>query len=167
MNTLFYCLLAIGSCLLAMAAFFFNAPSLAIVFAALLAWFVSRQTIRENRNIFKDSETMSMMQNILWDTKYIEMRAIFTKARASGIDTFIDEPDSDEFKAIMKMMSEYELLAVGIKRGILSEKVLKDFIKPRLVRDWVQSDSFIKAMRDKYENPEIFCEFENLAKEWQ
>ncbi|MCA8835089.1 MAG: DUF4760 domain-containing protein [Proteobacteria bacterium] len=26
---------------------------------------------------------------------------------------------------------------------------------------------FGKVMRDKYENPEIFCEFENLAENWQ
>ncbi len=99
------------------------------------------------------------------------MRAAFVKARdgRKGIKGFIGKPNTKAFKAINKMMNHYELLAIGVDRNILSQDVLKGFIGKRLVADWHASKAFVMALRKKNKDKEnyIFCEFENLAGEWE
>ena len=164
MLTLFYCLRAILY-------FILYTPSVAILLSASLAGWWSRQAIRKNREILQNRETMALMNHIVWDAEYIEMRAAFVKARdgRTGIKGFIGKPNTTAFKAINQMMNHYELLAIGVDRNILSQDVLKGFIGKRLVADWKASKEFVMALRKKNKDKEnyIFCEFENLAGEWE
>ena len=124
-----------------------------------------------NSKIVRNRETAILIHKIVWDASYIEIRDVFIKARdgRTGIKGFIGKPNTKAFKAINKMMSHYEVLAIGIKRGILSEKVLKDFMRKRLVADWHASKAFVMAVREKNDDDEsyIFGEFENLAEKWE
>ena len=142
---------------------------LIVVTIVSILW--NRAILGKNSEIVRSRETMTLIHQILWDASYIEIRNIFIKARdgRTGIKGFIGKPNTKEFKAINKMMSHYEVLAIGIKRGILSEKVLKDFMGKRLVADWHASKAFVMAVREKNDDETnyIFCEFENLAKKWE
>ena len=164
MSTLFYCLQAILY-------FILYTPSVAILLSASLAGWLSWLAIRKNREILQNRETMALMNHIVWDAEYIEMRAAFVKARdgRTGIKGFIGKPNTKAFKAINKMMNHYELLAIGVDRNILSQDVLKRFIGKRLVADWKASKEFVMALRKKNKDKEnyIFCEFENLAGDWK
>ncbi len=160
MTALFYCLSAIST-------YLFTTSNGVIILSATSAVIISLIAIRENRKIIKNRETIAMMQDILWDKDYIDARDIFIKARQAGIAQFIGQPDTDEFKAINKIMNHYELLAIGIKRKILSEDIFKEFTKSRLVADWQESKGFVEALRLESKNDNIFCEFENLAENWQ
>ncbi len=134
----------------------------AIVLIGIAVW---------NSKAVRNRETAILIHKIVWDAEYIEIRDTFIKVRdgRTGIKGFIGKPNTKAFKAINKMMSHYEVLAIGIKRGILSEKVLKDFMGKRLVADWHASKAFIMAVREKNndETNYIFCEFEILAKKWE
>ena len=122
-----------------------------------------------NSRVVRNRETITLMQKIAWDTEYINARDLFIDVRGKGIEYCIKTPQNPKYKAIMRIMNHYEILAISVDRNILSEKVLKRFIGKRLVADWHASKAFVMALRKKNNDDEsyIFCEFENLAKKWE
>lgn len=141
----------------------------AIVFSGVLGSIIATIAIVANRKTTKERETINLISNFIWDKDYIAAREIFINLRDNGgLETCRADPMSDQSKAVGKIMNHYEVLSIGMRRGILSKKIYADWQKTRFVEDWVEAKSFIEAVRRKNGNNEkIYAEFERLAKKWQ
>lgn len=122
-----------------------------------------------SRKTTRDRETIAIINQYVWDKDYLEAKDKFVHLRdTTGLQACCNEPDSDTARAVAKVMNHYELLSIGINRGILSGKIFSDFYMTRFVRDWQAAQSYIVTVREKNgNNARIFGEFEKLAKSWQ
>lgn len=74
-------------------------------------------------------------------------------------------PISDEREVVRAQINEYELIALGIRRGLFDEKLYKLWFQHQFVRDYESLEAFIARVRDK--RPSVFCEFVWLYTRWK
>lgn len=66
------------------------------------------------------------------------------------------------------MLNTYELIAIGIRAGILDARMYEAFYRGTLVRDWSAAREFIAEEREKPPaNNRYWIEMEWLAKEFE
>lgn len=82
----------------------------------------------------------------------------------------LGEPDKFENEdaiAIRYVLNHFEVVAIGIKRGIYDETVVKEAWCRLLVTCYERTEPLIKAIRDKSKIPTALQEFECLACRWK
>jgi Domain of unknown function (DUF4760) len=67
---------------------------------------------------------------------------------------------------LVAICNRYELMAAGIKEGIIDERLFKNYWRTALVNDWIRLRHAINARRDEANHQTLYCEFEALAKKW-
>lgn len=76
--------------------------------------------------------------------------------------------DSDEFRAINWMGNQYEMVATGIRTGILDEYLYFRLHRNIVLEDWKSMKPWVQTLRGwKGSKNELFCEFECLAEKWE
>jgi hypothetical protein len=82
-----------------------------------------------------------------------------------GLAKWADEKNwaSDQTEAIRVVLNQFELVAVGVQRGILDLEIYRRWYKSGVLRHWAQAAPFVMAMREKLNNPMVFYEFEQLV----
>jgi hypothetical protein len=71
---------------------------------------------------------------------------------------------SPERQALTTRFNEFELLAIGIQRGIIDFELYKRWFKSGTVRAWHNALPFVMALRNRVNNHMLYYEFEVLAK---
>ncbi len=71
-------------------------------------------------------------------------------------------------KCLTYLLNQYEYMAVGIKKGIYDEELLKDATKSSTVAAYKITKPFITAIRENLSSPRptAYKEFEALSKRW-
>lgn len=103
------------------------------------------------------------------DAQTVEQRTRFVRLRDDGHLAQWANPDktsSDEAAVIRAALNRYELVAIGIRRGIIDEKSYKRWCRTTLVKDWIACKPMVMQIRQNASIPTYFCEFEALAKRW-
>jgi hypothetical protein len=104
-----------------------------------------------------------------WDQDYIAAKHAFNTLRAESDLVGLaskEKKNTEDGKNVRNTLNDYELIAVGIRHGILDEEIYKSWFKSSLIKDYISADSYISEVRRQESNPDIFCEFEALALRW-
>jgi len=97
-------------------------------------------------------------------TKFIQLRDA-----AEGLQKHANQTTEDT-TIIRKHLNHYELIAIGIKQGILDEEMFRNYYKTTVVRDYTASLTFIEQERtgpDARPGAAYWSEFESMAKRFE
>lgn len=143
----------------------------AILLSALIAGSIALKNIKEQRGIARRRATLDLISNREWDGDYIHARKEFNKLKVAQPTLEFwagnDHKDSPQLNVIRAILNDYELIAIGMKEGILDEPLYKLWFKSSLVNDYKKAAKAIDAIRERTGVPTIYIEFERLAKRWQ
>ncbi len=123
--------------------------------------------IVSQRNVSRRRATVDYITNLINDRDYIQARQKFIKIGANpekitALANFI-EPSSEEALAVQLVLNNYELITIGIHRGVLDYKIYKRYAKGTVIKDWDVTAPFIKQLRLTADNDNIYAEFETLV----
>ena len=136
----------------------------AIIIAAILG-------ARWQRKIARQTLTYNTTMEQLWDKDYIEQRTIFIGIRdgeGSEVLASLAEKNNEteeESTAIRLIMNNYELIAIGIKTGVLDENMLKLYSHKLFCHDFERMRPFINEVRKSW--PKVYIEYEELYEKWR
>lgn len=165
-------------------------PSVAILISALLAAGFTRYTIEDQRRRLRLKETFNFIQSANWDEDVVQSRVILGKIKIkllnddsrlgdyindeSLLREFESKSDRKERMEILKekvtidtIMNDYENLALGIKRGLLEEEILFQWMRGALIRDWEFFHPIIIHLRTQHGNRDLYILFEGLVEAWR
>jgi len=103
------------------------------------------------------------------DQATIDKRTEFVRLRDAGhLSKWADPANthSDESAILRAILNRYELVAIGIKQGIIDEKSYKHWCRTTLVKDWIACKALVMQLRQNASVHTYYCEFEDLAKRW-
>lgn len=85
-------------------------------------------------------------------------------AKSGGLSPYaaIDKEGTPETEDIRIVLNEFELVAIGIQRGILDYTIYNRWMKSEAIRYWNHSLPFIGELRRRLNNNNIYKEFEVL-----
>lgn len=85
-------------------------------------------------------------------------------AKAGGLSPYaaIDKEGTPDTEVIRIVLNEFELVAIGIQRGILDYTIYSRWMKSEANRYWNHALPFITELRTRLHNDEIYKEFEVL-----
>lgn len=139
--------------------------------SATVALIVFIYTRRANRR----RATLDMVLKTTVDDAGRERYAAFKKLMerhrnpADDLDILVladpDCPASDAREILRTQINEYELIALGIRRGIFDEKIYKAWFQHQFLRDFESLSDFIGIVRGK--RPSVFCEYVWLHERWK
>jgi len=151
-----------------------NSPAIqavCIVLSAIAAFAV----IWHNGRISRQSSTIGMVRNTFFDTKekasYENFKDVIQKYEDNQTSLAVladaDHDKSDDTEAVLRQINSYEMVALGITKGVFDERFYKRWFFSQLTRDYRKVTPYIDAVRERYQNQAYFCEFEALANRWQ
>lgn len=140
----------------------------AIYISALSAGLFSVGSMYTSRKTVRERETINLVNDTSWDADFIVARDKFAELRDShnGLVNCSNDTTSDDYKKVIQFLNYYELVAIGVRNGILSEAVFKKFFLSRYVKDWQAAKAFVEAVRTNSDNPRLYVQYEWLAKKW-
>jgi hypothetical protein len=95
----------------------------------------------------------------------ITFREMAKKPEGLVVWAAADKEQTTEFQAIVTRLNEFELVSIGIQRGIIDFELWSRWFKVGTIRAWNDSEPFIMALRKRFGNDVIFHEFAVL-KDW-
>ncbi len=78
-----------------------------------------------------------------------------------------EHANSPQITTIKNRLNDYELIAVGIRQGILDENFYKQWFRGSVILNWRKSKEFVEKIRIRENRDEIFCELQMLAECWE
>lgn len=103
-----------------------------------------------------------------WDPDYIKARREFVRLRddrAALLEAAkAENQEGADASTIRSILNDYEITALGIKRGILDEKIFKLWFRNSFLGDHEKLKSYIEEIRQR--NPQVYVELEELADKW-
>ena len=152
---------------------------IALIGAVIAFWGVITQRVLARRRA-----TIDHISSLLNDHDYIRARLAFVTLAKSdkGLLPYAekdpevvpaDAPNAADIqKAHQKVNSEidlilnnYELIAIGIQRGILDYKIMRLYARAIIIQHWEAAAPYIARLRIARSNPGYYTEFETL-KDW-
>lgn len=138
---------------------------LVILATAVIAWNLQR-------GIASKTATLNFIASQETDNpEWLRLRERFAELRDTEklLAIAADRQKPENRKAIVEVTSflnHFELVAVGIKHGIIHEGLYMEWFRGPYVHVWKDSEPFIVAMRQQKQRKLLFCEFEELAQKW-
>jgi|GEM_PF-7063900 len=130
----------------------------------------------ENRRRDRIKATLDYITSREWDEDFIKTRQEFSKLRNAeeGLEKFGKKGMGgfDEQDVIRRALNDYEIVAIGIKQGILDEGFYRLWCKSAVLTDYKASQGYINAL-NKAETEKTsrktnyFCEFCELGSKWE
>jgi hypothetical protein len=146
-------------------------PALVFVSAiiAVAAMFMQRKIARQRA-------TLDFIEKVESGDHYRKIVHTFTGLRRGKGFAHLNNPktkaDKETRRCVNDYMNHYEMVAIGIRTGILDKRFYRDWMRGPFVRDWNAIADWVQGERWKFEDgswnyyPQTFCEFERLAHEW-
>ena len=127
---------------------------------------VAIYTLRNNRVIAKKQATINFVQHELDNADLIAAKQTVIKlATKDALLQYSKKKNgsSDERAAIMRLLSHYEFMAVGVHSGALDEGLLQKMKHSTTVQTYSRLKPFILKLRASTGVDTIFQDFEALA----
>lgn len=141
----------------------------AIVGSALIGATVAVLAIWHQRAIARKRAMIDALLTKNWDRNYIEARSEFVRLRddrAALLEAAkLANAEGDDASTIRSILNDYEITALGIKRGILDEKIFKLWFRTSFLDDHEKLKSYIEEIRRR--NRRAYVELEELADKWK
>ncbi len=131
--------------------------------AALIAiWGVWTQ-----RAIARRRATFDHISRTEADADFIAARRKFVELARSGEGLVKwadkDKEKTEEAQSIKLVLNDFELVAIGIQRGIIDEEFYKRWFKSSVVQYWGHAQPFVAELRRRTSNGMLYYEFEQMA----
>lgn len=138
----------------------------AILITGAVASLIALLTIFSHRAIVARQTTLEFIRRSEADRDMIDARAKFNEISRSkeGTGKWASKPLSSEFKAIKTVINEYELVAIGIQRGILDDVTYRRWFRSGVIRTWNHAAPFVLARRVQTNNQALWHEFDEMAR---
>ena len=139
---------------------------------AFLAAVIAIWGVISQRSLTRRRTTMDLIFGILNDHDYIKARTRFItiSKQPNGLLPYAQKtlpdvdgaPDEEGNSCISLVLNNYELLAIGVQRGILDYKILERYMQAIVLGHWKLAASYITELREVYDNQEYYQELETL-----
>ena len=139
--------------------------ALAIIGAAVFAWIWQR-------GIARRTLTFQTLETQMWDKDFIEQRRIFVGLRENHGNadlTALARPEKDDdenAQAVRIILNNYELMSIGIKQGVLDEKMVNDYHRTTWVKDFERMRPYIEAVRQDRIS-KAYIVYEEFYEKWR
>jgi hypothetical protein len=171
------------------------APATVLVSASAASFF-AYTAIKSNRQLTKKSSTMKFIMDRSRDDNFVKSFDVIRRIdndRNTDIRFYADKKDylglienenkeaekkklaiekgkhDSGVKCLNYLLNQYEYMAVGIKKGIYDEELLKDASRSSTVAAYKITQPFILGIRENLSSPRptAYTEFEELSKRWE
>lgn len=143
----------------------------AVLIAAALAGIIAIWGIFSQRAISARQTTIQYLRDAERDHDMIQARSTFQRLtkEPAGLAVYGSEKkaQSEEARSIKMVLNDYELLAIGIERGILDDKTYRRWFRSAAVKDWRNAAPYVMAIRHRTSNDALFHEFEEMARRYR
>ncbi|WP_415919409.1 DUF4760 domain-containing protein [Tateyamaria sp. SN6-1] len=152
---------------------------LVIGLSACAAAFISIRSIAANKEVARKRATLDMIERTETTEHYQSLYKAFTDVRKDEggfeqLKTVTNPQLLEQRRKVIAYLNHYELMAIGIRKGILDEAVYADFMRSTVVRDWHAAEDFITHIRtptpdsgSDVPSNNAFSEFQALAAKWE
>jgi len=131
------------------------------ILVAVLALFTQR-------NITRRQCTLEHLAALQMDSDLIKFRVMFRDlAKQQGglaVWAAADKEQTEEFQAISTRLNEFELIAIGIQRGIIDFELYRRWYKSGTIRAWRDAEGFINGIRNRFNNQMLFHELQEMVR---
>lgn len=129
---------------------------------------LAKDHITTTRSVSSKRAMLDVMLTIQTNAHWIEMREEFIKLRDSpaGLEKYANGKTKHTL-SIRKQLNQYELISIGISRGILEKDMFRQFYRGTFLKDYSAARNFIDKERDQSKNQKFWIELETLAKEFE
>ena len=146
--------------------------------AVVAAW-----GIYSSRIVTRRKTTIEYIYNLLNDHDYIAAKLAFnilakaddkmleyvpkgepeglSEERTGGNPSQLDDWYATK-SAIVLILNNYELIAIGIQRGVLDYKIVERYMRAIVTAHWEASRTYIEKLRTDRGNDNLFSEFKTL-----
>ncbi|MGN5533724.1 DUF4760 domain-containing protein [Acinetobacter sp. Lyrl_1] len=106
------------------------------------------------------------------DPAYLECKNKFLELRNDktiNITTYACDVNkhSEQNRVIFAYLDHYEFLATGISEGALDGEIYKKMRRSSVIKDWDAVQPYVYELRKQRNNNKIYCELEDLVKDWR
>ena len=145
-----------------------------IGFSAIIAL----RSISSNAEVARKRATLDLIEKTESTPHYQTLHQAFKYQRQNGsFDSLIDpvqQEDKEQRRKVQWYLNHYELISVGIRRGILDSDTYQDWMRSAFIRDWNTAADFIQRERWIYNketekwryNSRLYEHYGALAVEW-
>jgi Domain of unknown function (DUF4760) len=133
-------------------------------FASLIAiWGVLSQRVITRRQV-----TLDHIAHLESDRDIIEARKLFVELakEPGGLAKWAeaDQEQTTQALAIGRILNSYELISIGIQRGIIDYELLKRWHRASAIKYWERGGPFVMRIRERLGNDMFFHEFEQMTR---
>lgn len=131
------------------------------------------------RDLARKQSTISLLNRNVWDEDCIKAVRTFIqlgthegqdgRGQPEGLEYWTNprHRGSEQSRAINAVLNDYEMMALGIRRGIIDEDFFKSFARSAVISHWNIAASFIEELRRQRGNERLFIEFQGLVEAWE
>jgi hypothetical protein len=133
-----------------------------LIAAAVALWgFQYQRASTRRRNTFEHIARMEADQSFIdARRKLIELSKTSVGLAAWAAE---EKEGTLEAQSIRLVLNQFEIVSIGIELGILDFETYKRWFQSTVIRFWAHSESYIKSLRARTNNPALFHEFEAMA----
>ena len=139
----------------------------AVLLSAFVGAVVAVVGIATQRNIARRRATFEHIAAVNRDGDVIAARRKFIELAKNdgglGIWASEENEKTEETQSIRLVLNEFELVAIGIWRGIIDEKFYRLWFEASVIQFWKHADPFVSTLRNRTENPALYKEFQAMA----
>jgi Domain of unknown function (DUF4760) len=137
----------------------------AVLAIGLIAAVVAIWGIYGQRAITRRQVTLEHIAKLESDADQIKARLKFAElVKAGNIAQWADKRDTTDAQAVFTALNEFELIAIGIERGIIDFELYSRWYKGGAIRNWEEAHPFIIELRKIRRNPMLYHEFEEMIR---
>jgi hypothetical protein len=144
-----------------------NANTIVIGATALLAAIIAVWGVISQRAIARRQMTYEQIIKFITDDDLIKARRKFMElARsADGLKKYAAKENeiSEETQSIILTLNFFELISIGIQRGIIDYELFKMWGKTSVVQIWSYAHAFVEPFRERLGNDMLFHELQSMA----
>ncbi len=123
--------------------------------------------VLSQRAIARRQVTLDHIAHLESDRDIIEARKRFVElAKApGGLAKWAeaDQEQTEEALAIGRILNSYELISIGIQRGIIDYELFKRWHRASVLKYWERGAPFVMRIRERLSNDMFFHEFEQMT----
>ncbi len=123
--------------------------------------------VLSQRAIARRQVTLDHIAHLESDRDIIEARRRFVELAKlpGGLAAWAEEDkeQTEEALAIGRILNSYELISIGIQRGIIDYELFRRWHRVSAIKYWERGAPFVMCIRDRLRNDMFFHEFEQLT----
>ncbi len=138
----------------------------AVFVTGAIASLIAIWGVLSQRAITRRQVTLDHISHLESDRDIIEARKIFVELakEPGGLVKWAEEDQEQTAQALAigRILNSYELISIGIQRGIIDFELFKRWHRASAIKYWERGAPFIMRIRARLNNDMFFHEFEEM-----